>query len=58
MDKRATEKKSANMEKAFFLRAMDDLVEKGVIVSEVFTDAHLQIEAVMTTGQNKECREL
>lgn len=26
-----TEKKSANMEKACFLRAMDDLAEKGVL---------------------------
>lgn len=31
MDKRETEKKSANMEKACFLRAMDDLAEKGVL---------------------------
>lgn len=47
MDKRQTEKKSSNMEKACFVRAMEELAENGVVVSEVVTDAHLQIGAVM-----------
>lgn len=48
MDKRQTEKKSSNMEKACFIRAMEELAENGVVVSEVVTDAHLQIGAVMS----------
>lgn len=48
MDKRQTEKKSSNMEKACFVRAMEELAENGVVVSEVVTDAHLQIGAVMS----------
>ena len=48
MDKRETGKKSTNMEKACFLKAMEDLEENGVHVSEVVTDAHLQIGAVMS----------
>nr|XP_022301675.1 uncharacterized protein LOC111109742 [Crassostrea virginica] len=47
MDKRETGKKSTNMEKACFLKAMEDLEENHVHVSEVVTDAHLQIGAVM-----------
>nr|XP_034316951.1 uncharacterized protein LOC117686262 [Crassostrea gigas] len=39
-------KKSSNMEKACFVRAMEELAENGVVVSEVVTDAHLQIGAV------------
>lgn len=48
MDKRQTEKKSSNMEKACLVRAMEELAENGVVVSEVVTDAHLQIGAVMS----------
>lgn len=48
MDKRQTEKESSNMEKACFVRAMEELAENGVVVSEVVTDAHLQIGAVMS----------
>ena len=40
--------KSTNMERACFLKAMEDLEENGVHVSEVVTDAHLQIGAVMS----------
>jgi hypothetical protein len=47
MDKRETEKKSTNMEKACFLKAMEELRERDV-VAEVVTDAHLQIGAVMS----------
>lgn len=36
------------MEKACFVRAMEELAENGVVVSEVVTDAHLQIGAVMS----------
>ena len=48
LDKKETGKKSTNMEKACFLKAMEDLEENGVHVSEVVTDAHLQIGAVMS----------
>ncbi|XP_055998952.1 uncharacterized protein LOC130047616 [Ostrea edulis] len=47
MDKRETGKKSTNMEKGCFLKAMEDLRDNGVVVAEVVTDAHLQIGAVM-----------
>ena len=43
MDKRETEKKSTNMKKACFLKAMEELRERA----EVVTNAHLQIGAVM-----------
>lgn len=48
MDKRETGKKSTNMEKGCFLKAMEDLRDNGVVVAEVVTDAHLQIGAVMS----------
>jgi ribonuclease HI len=48
MDKRETEKKSTNMEKACFLKAMEELKDRDVVVAEVVTDAHLQIGAVMS----------
>lgn len=49
MDKRETGKKSTNMEKACFLKAMDEVQDKhNVQIQEVVTDAHLQIGALMS----------
>eukprot|EP00105_Crassostrea_gigas_P017838 XP_011435768.1 PREDICTED: uncharacterized protein LOC105334131 [Crassostrea gigas] len=47
LDKRETEKKSVNLEKAGFLRCLQEIQDKGLTVSEVVTDAHLQIGALM-----------
>jgi ribonuclease HI len=55
MDKRETEKKSTNMEKACFLKAMEELRERDVAVAEVVTDAHLQIGAVMSKYWSDSC---
>ncbi|XP_062581910.1 uncharacterized protein LOC134243692 [Saccostrea cucullata] len=46
MDKRETGKKSPNMEKACFVKAMDE-IQDNLNVEEVVTDAHLQIGALM-----------
>ena len=48
MDKRFTERKSCNLEKACFLKGLKFLLEKSIRVVEVVTDAHVQIEAVMS----------
>lgn len=48
LDKRETEKKSVNLEKAGFLRCLQEIQDKGLTVSEVVTDAHLQIGAMMS----------
>ena len=48
MDKRETEKKSTNLEKASFVKMMEELKDKDANVVEVVTDAHLQIGAVMS----------
>lgn len=48
LDKRETEKKSVNLEKAGFLRCLQEIQDKGLTVSEVVTDAHLQIGAIMS----------
>lgn len=48
LDKRETEKKSVNLEKAGFLRCLQEIQDKGLTVSEVVTDAHLQIGALMS----------
>lgn len=37
-----------NLEKAGFLRCLQEIQDKGLTVSEVVTDAHLQIGAVMS----------
>lgn len=47
LDKRAVGKKSTNMEKAGFQRALED-VRSSNNVTEVVTDAHLQIGALMS----------
>jgi hypothetical protein len=49
MDKRETDKKSTNMEKACFLKAMEEVQEDhNLDIEEVVTDAHLQIGALMS----------
>ncbi|XP_056021023.1 uncharacterized protein LOC125667202 isoform X2 [Ostrea edulis] len=47
LDKRMTDRKSVNMEKAGFQIALNDLLEKDIKVVEVVTDAHLGIGSVM-----------
>ncbi|CAH1243083.1 Hypp7037 [Branchiostoma lanceolatum] len=47
VDKRETDKKSTVMEKEGFKRAMTSLLDQGVKVTEVCTDAHPQISALM-----------
>jgi hypothetical protein len=48
-DKTKTDYKSGNMETAAFKRMMKNLTDAGLTVSEVVTDAHPQITAVMST---------
>lgn len=48
MDKRMTERKSTNLEKACFIKGLTFLLGKNIRVVEVVTDAHVQIEAVMS----------
>lgn len=48
LDKRETDKKSVNLEKAGFIRGLKEIQEQDLNVTEVVTDAHLQIGAVMS----------
>lgn len=48
LDKRTTDRKSANMEKAGFQLALEDARGKGIKVKELVTDAHLGIGAIMS----------
>lgn len=48
MDKRMTGGKSAVLEKACFQKGMQFLLGKGLTISEVVTDAHVQVEALMS----------
>ncbi|CAC5413901.1 unnamed protein product [Mytilus coruscus] len=48
MDKRMTDKKSTNLEKACFLKGLQFLLGKGLKIAEIVTDAHVQVEALMT----------
>ena len=48
MDKRMTGGKSAVLEKACFQRGLQFLLDKGLVISEVVTDAHVQVEALMS----------
>ncbi|XP_070571769.1 uncharacterized protein [Ptychodera flava] len=48
LDKRFTEKKSTNLEKACFKQGIEELQDKGLQISEVVTDAHPQIGAEMS----------
>ncbi|XP_061186901.1 uncharacterized protein LOC133195031 [Saccostrea echinata] len=46
MDKRVTEKKSTNLEKACFVQGLRYLLGKGLHIVEVVTDAHVQVASV------------
>lgn len=48
MDKRSTDRKSTNLEKACFLRGMQFFKDKGIKVVEVLIDAHVLIASVMS----------
>lgn len=48
LDKRMTEKKSTNLEKACFVKGLEFLLSKDMKVVEVVTDAHLQISSLMS----------
>ncbi|CAG2228437.1 unnamed protein product [Mytilus edulis] len=48
MDKRSTDRKSTNLEKACFMKRNAVFKDKGIKVVEVVTDAHVQIASVMT----------
>lgn len=48
MDKRSTDRKSTNLEKACFMKGMQFFKDKGIKVVEVVTDAHVQIASVMS----------
>jgi uncharacterized protein Smg (DUF494 family) len=48
LDKRETDRKSANLEKAGFLRCLQEIQAKDLNVKEIVTDAHPQIGAVMS----------
>ena len=48
LDKRKTEGKNVNLEKAGLARCLEEIQDKGLNVSEIVTDAHLQIDAMMS----------
>lgn len=48
MDKRMTEKNSSLLEKACFLKGLRELLNKNLRIVEVVTDAHPQIESLMS----------
>lgn len=48
LDKRQSPGKSGNLEKLGFQKSMDELQQKGCTVSEVVTDAHMQISSIMS----------
>ncbi|XP_060551597.1 uncharacterized protein LOC132713139 [Ruditapes philippinarum] len=50
LDKRTTDRKSVNMEKVGFAKAMEEMKAKNIEVEEVVTDAHLGIGAIMKTS--------
>lgn len=43
-----TEKKSTNLEKAYFVKGLEFLLSKDMKVVEVVTDAHLHISSLMS----------
>ena len=47
VDKREVDRKSVNMEKKGLLQALEHLVRAGLTVTEIVTDAHPQILAVI-----------
>ncbi len=48
VDKQEVDGNSTNMEKRGFIKAIEDLKDKGMTVSEVVTDAHIQIMAAIS----------
>lgn len=48
LDKRMTAMKSTAMEKEGLVRALNDLVSKGLRVTEICTDAHPQITSMLS----------
>ena len=52
MDKRVTEKKSTNLEKACFLKGINMRIDSGLHIVEVVTDAHVQVASVMSKFSN------
>lgn len=47
MDKRMTDLKSTNLEKACFMKGLQFLLDRGLNVVEVVTDAHVQVASIM-----------
>ena len=48
VDKREVQGISVNMEKCAFIKGLEGLQDKGVSVTEVVTDAHSQITALLS----------
>ena len=48
LDKRQTARKSGNLEKLGFQNTLTELGRKGCAISEVVTDAHMQISSIMS----------
>jgi hypothetical protein len=48
LDKRETDRKSGNLEKAGFIRGIQEVQDNGLHIAEVVTDAHIQIGALMS----------
>ena len=48
LDKRQTARKSGNREKLGFQNTLTELERKGYAISEVVTDAHMQISSIMS----------
>jgi hypothetical protein len=48
LDKRQAGRASSNMEKAGFLKGIEELEGKDMAITEVVTDQHLQIAALMS----------
>ena len=48
LDKRQTAGKSGNLEKLGFQKTLGELRQKGCTISEVVTDAHMQISSIMS----------
>ncbi|CAC5426196.1 unnamed protein product [Mytilus coruscus] len=66
VDKRMTEMKSTNLEKACFLKCLKFLLDKDLKIAEGVTDAHVQIASIMSrsrqevqriAGMDKRCGE-
>jgi hypothetical protein len=53
MDKRMTDLKSTNLEKACFVKGLQFLLDRGLKVVEVVTDAHIQVASIMSKFRSK-----